>query len=345
VLVIIDTLRADKLGCYGSFANVSPELDALAEKGVRFEQTIAQCSWTRPSIGSMLTGIYPRTLGLYDEGKERLADRFETLAESFKKHGYTTIGATANPHINVVFGFDQGFDSYLDSKLGMDGGSKKKRERSFGHWTAREIYRAAPDAIGPDPAPPYYVQLNIMEMHEPERSVRREYKGLFPDVKEKKTRRYLQALRQVSADIAEFIEEFVSRPGMGDTLFVISSDHGEGLDDHPGIFGGFFHGFLLYESHARVPFILYHPQGAIGRAVVERPVRNMDLMPTILDLFGFDIPKGMDGVSVKALIEDPEAEVDLPEYFVTETDFRIAEKIGVYSKEWKYFESATTGPG
>jgi hypothetical protein len=82
VLVIIDALRADKLGCYGSFADVSPELDALAERGVRFEQTIAQCSWTRPSIGSMLTGIYPRTLGLYDAGKERLANRFETLAAS-----------------------------------------------------------------------------------------------------------------------------------------------------------------------------------------------------------------------------------------------------------------------
>jgi arylsulfatase A-like enzyme len=149
----------------------------------------------------------------------------------------------------------------------------------------------------------------------------------------------MQALRQVSADTSAFIAELVALPGMDDTLFVVSSDHGEGLDDHPRIFGGFFHGFLLYESTTRVPLILFHPKGAVGPAVVERPIRNMDLMPTILELFGFEIPAGIDGVSVKTLMDDPEAEVALPAYFVTETDFRVAEKIGVYAGDWKYFEN------
>ena len=67
VLIIIDTLRADKLGCYGCPQDTSPELDGLAKKGVMFRRVIAQCSWTRPSIGSMLTSLYPRTLGLYSE--------------------------------------------------------------------------------------------------------------------------------------------------------------------------------------------------------------------------------------------------------------------------------------
>jgi arylsulfatase A-like enzyme len=342
VFLIIDTLRADKMGCYGDPSGASPELDALAQAGVIFERAIAQCSWTRPSIGSMLTGIYPRTLGLYEETNELLADRFETLAEVFEKRGYQTIGVTANPNINVAFGFDQGFEHYSDSKrgwLGEEGGGDKKRERDFGFWTAREVFRMALDAVGPEPEPPYYIQLNIMEMHLPKEFVRAEYEALFPEIADRKTRAYMQALRQVSADTSAFIAELVALPGMDDTLFVVSSDHGEGLDDHPRIFGGFFHGFLLYESTTRVPLILFHPKGAVGPAVVERPIRNMDLMPTILELFGFEIPAGIDGVSVKTLMDDPEAEVALPAYFVTETDFRVAEKIGVYAGDWKYFEN------
>jgi len=95
VLIIIDTLRADRLGAYGFPGEISPELDAYARGGVRFDLVVAQNSWTRPSIASMLTSLHPRTLGIYNERGEILGDRFLTLAEALKRHGYTTLGVTA----------------------------------------------------------------------------------------------------------------------------------------------------------------------------------------------------------------------------------------------------------
>ncbi len=103
VLIIIDTLRADKLGCYGFPENTSPEIDRIANKGILFENVISQSSWTRPSIGSMLTSLYPRTVGIYKEEFDILHDRYETLAEILNDNGYYTMGITANPNINSVF--------------------------------------------------------------------------------------------------------------------------------------------------------------------------------------------------------------------------------------------------
>jgi len=117
VLIIIDTLRADKLGCYGFPGDISPELDKMAKKGVQFNNVIAQSSWTRPSIGSMLTSLYPRSLGIYKEKFDILADWYVSLPEILQAKGYSTVGITANPNINKFFNFDQGFDIYMDSHV------------------------------------------------------------------------------------------------------------------------------------------------------------------------------------------------------------------------------------
>src|SRR5262249_312911 len=108
VVILIDTLRADKLGSYGSPAGASPDLDALAAGGVRFADVIAQSSWTRPSIGSILTSRYPRSLGIEKEQWDIMPDDVETAAKIFHRAGYYTIGATANPNLYKVFNFQGG---------------------------------------------------------------------------------------------------------------------------------------------------------------------------------------------------------------------------------------------
>ncbi len=87
----------------------------MSHRGVRFARVLAQSSWTRPSIASLLTSRYPREIGIYKEKAHVLDDRFQTLAELLRESGYTTVGATANPNINGSFNFDQGFDHYEDS--------------------------------------------------------------------------------------------------------------------------------------------------------------------------------------------------------------------------------------
>jgi len=341
VLVIIDTLRADVLGCYGYEADTSPELDGFARQGVLFKRTVANSSWTRPSIGTMVSSLHGRTLGIYDEKGDMLDDGFILLSEVLHGEGYTTIGVTANPNINTHFGFNQGFDHYVDSRrvYGWMEGGEDAEARKAQNRTAREVFRTAIDAMGPTPKPPYYMQLNIMEMHNPGPPLRPQFIGTFDGKVRKGHGAYAAALRQVSVDIKGFVDELTAMPGMDDTLFIFASDHGEGLSDHPAIPAAYSHGYVLYESNVIVPLIFYHHLNGIGEREVREKVQLLDLAPTILDLLGVAIPKQMEGLSLENLMTGQGPKPALPEYIVTETLFRENNKLGVYSDSWKYFET------
>ncbi len=349
VLIIIDTLRADKLSCYGFPKDTTPELDALAAQGVRFARVIAQCSWTRPSIGSMLTSRYPRSLGLYKEKDEILNDSFVTMAELLQAHGYGTYGITANPVINSVFNMHQGFDTHVDSDVNfswMQPEDGKATARNHRLASAQQLFEAVLRHAKASSNKPHYVQINIMEMHEYWRKkhclTRHEFNTLFPD---DPNTRYLQALRQVSVDIEAFVQALAALPGWRNTLFVLTSDHGQGLDDHKGIPHSGAHGRILYESQVVVPLILYHPEGIWGTKVIERPVRLLDIMPTVADLLKISPASSFDGTSLLPLLEADTPPPALPERFITETEFRKFNKIGVYAPEWKYFQNRDGHPG
>ena len=342
VLIIIDTLRADKLGAYGHPESTSPELDTFSRRGVRFARVVAQSSWTRPSIASLLTSRYPREIGIYKEKAHILDDRFQTLAELLKESGYTTVGVTANPHINGSFNFDQGFEHYEDSDtlfhwMQEEPGKASITERPI--RTAHEVLGSVLEWTAGNGRPPYYVQVNLMEVHQYDnpRSRRSEYSGLFPRARH---RDYLQAVYAVSEEVARFIRSLEERPGWGNALFVVTSDHGEGLSDHPNVALSHSHGLLLYSSQVLVPLLFYSPAGDLPRGkVIERPVRLLDLLPTLLDYAGVPVPEGVRGVSLLPLIRGEVDDVSLPERFVVETQFQRADKIGVYSRDWEYIEN------
>jgi len=130
-------------------------------------------------------------------------------------------------------------------------------------------------------------------------------------------------------------------PGGRETLFVITSDHGETLPgDHRSLGKPKWHGWLVYESQALVPWIMYSPGNALPRGVViDRPVRLLDLMPTLLEFAGVDGPEEMVGKSLMPLVRGTQKRVGLPDYFVVETQLRRADKIAVYSSSWKYIEN------
>lgn len=343
VLIIIDTLRADRLGCYGFTPEISPELDALATDGVRFEQVIVPASWTRPSIGALITGQHPRTLGLYRERAEILAERFTTLAEVLRDNGYATTGLTANPHINSSYNFDQGFSTYIDSHVlfpFMKPAGEQQNYNKSPVRSARELFAGALETAREAKALPGYLQIDIMEVHEYNRGdntlTRTEFQAEFRGTKNAD---YNAAVRQASHDIGEFVSRLTALPGWEDTLFLITSDHGEGLDDHPGVLRAQFHGFVLYESQATVPLILYRRGWRPSSRVVHRPVRLIDIFPTLLDLLGIAVPDGLTGRSLSPLLDDASAVIDLPDYFVTESRWRAVNKIGLYGEDWEYFEN------
>lgn len=351
VLILVDALRPDKLGCYGFRDDISPEIDRMAREGVLFKNAMSQCSWTRPSVGSILTSLYPRTLGLYTKACEILNDRFTTLAEVLKSKGYLTVGITANPNMNKVYNFDQGFDHYVESDIVWEGMDAKPGQIKYSATTqlkaAPEVFRIATHILGADSHRPFFLFLHLMETHTrmyPEPSP--EFRSMFEEYKRDEERSYYLKVRQVSYEIGLFVQTLLSKPGCENTLFIISSDHGEGLYDHPSLPDSRWHGYLLYDSQVRVPLIFYHPAGGKQPRMIEQEVRLIDLMPTILDYVKISKrPSHIAGKSLLPLINGTRDTINLPEYFVAETRSNNNNKVAVYSKNLIYIENRDKYPG
>ncbi len=348
VLIIIDTLRADRLGAYGYPAPISPELDAFAQQGVRFGRVVAQTTWTRPSIASLLTSLHPRTLGLRVEEEHALDPRHQTLAEVLKAHGYWTAGATANPNTNRVFHFDQGFDHYVDSNVlfpGMPGGPEQQASgKKLTLARARELLLEMLDYARNQKQGPGFLQVVLMDVHESEKipePMGEPYAALADAEPSAMGLRYSKAVRYTSAEIGLFVRSLSRIRGWEHTLVVITSDHGETLGrDHASLADPKWHGYLVYETQTLVPWIMYSTDGRLpaGR-VIERPVRLLDLMPTVLDYAAIPVPSDLAGSSLMGLLRDEPTPVALPERFVVETHFRGSDKTAVYTDEWIYVEN------
>ena len=351
VLIILDTLRADKLGCYGYPHDTSPEFDQLARAGVQFERVISQSPWTRPSCGSLLTSLHPRTLGIYKEKNEILDDAFDTLPMHLQRAGYATFGSTANPNMNELFNFHRGFDKYADSNVVFSWMPKSAdtvmRGSKYGLLKAVDLYKDALTWAQTKGEKPGYIQINAMEIHEwyASRSViRPEYRKHYLDAGEKYPA-YLQSVRQLTADTTKFVQSLSALPGWENTFFVFVGDHGEGLDEHAGLAHAKYHGWMLYESQVVVPWILYHPKWKPPVPCITQGVRLLEVMPTLLELAGVPVPAGAHGKSMLPAMLGEVERVDLPPYFVTETKWRDADKIAVYAADWKYFDNRVVPEG
>lgn len=204
---------------------------------------------------------------------------------------------------------------------------------------------------------PAYLQIVLMEVHEGWKLVRAEFKKNYRGLVGAPPG-YWDGIRQVSFDLGWFVEELTSLPGWRNTLFILPSDHGQGLDDHPAVQRSWGHGVLLYESQVKVPLILYSPDRQAFRSPatdapdplrpqkVEAPVSLMDLMPTVLQYLGIPPPPGIRGRSLLPLLggERPRA-TGLPPYFVTETYYNGSNKLAAYSPDWMLIENRDGHPG
>ena len=342
VLVIVDTLRADAVGIYGNRLKPTPEIDRLGERGIVFDNVVAQASWTLPSIGSLLTSQYPRSLGLYREENERLPDDAVMLSEVLKDNGYATFGITAKPNINSVYGFSQGFDQYIDSNVvfewmpELDG--KKRRSRSPLSFASEVFEKAMTFAKGAKG--PTYLQVNLMEMHEVGKLInltRPEYAHKFDG---NPNSEYIGTAAQVSRDLGIFLDRVLALPGWSNTYVVVVSDHGEGLDSHPGVIYSNKHGNLLYQSVISVPWIIGGPALTTAPMHVREQTGLIDLAPTLIGLLHIDSIAQWVGSDVLR----PSARGRQRSYFV-ETHFRAREKYGMYTHRWKYLENRDSVDG
>jgi arylsulfatase A-like enzyme/predicted Zn-dependent protease len=288
VLISIDTLRADRLGCYG-FAGVrTPAIDDLARRGVRFERCVAQTPLTLPSHTTLLTGMSPIRHGVRDNGGFFAAPELRTLAEVFKDDGYRT-GAVVGAYVlDSKWGLDQGFDSYFDR---FDTDRRQGFSVADVQRRAGEVIDEAVRWLGEKRDGPFFLFLHLYDPHtpyDPPPPFREEYQG----------KPYLGEIAYADAEVGRLMR-FLANEGLeATTAVVLCSDHGESLGEH----GEDTHGFFVYEETVRVPLIVAGP-AVSGRGVV-RPetVSLSDVMPTILDLAGLPRPPEVEGRSLAPLI-------------------------------------------
>ena len=279
ILVTIDTLRADRVGAYGSTRGASPTMDALALSGVVVQEAVVQVPLTRPSHASLMTGLLPFEHGIRDNSSPALGRSVPTLASAFKAAGYATAAFIGAYPVSRGSGLDSGFDAFDDPFVpdaDPRAGAADRNERP-----AREVVDAALAFLSRPATKPRFVWIHLFEPHYP-------YEPRPPFDRRFASQPYDGEVATADAELKRVFDAAPAGPGR---LVVVTSDHGEGLGDH----GEDEHHLFVYDSTLRVPLILAGgdlPRG--GR--IRGQFRSIDLMPTILDLAGVTPPR-VTGVS------------------------------------------------
>jgi arylsulfatase A-like enzyme/tetratricopeptide (TPR) repeat protein len=328
ILISLDTVRPDHLGCYGYDRISTPNIDSLAEESIVFDSAITSVPLTLPSHASLLTGLYPISHGTRINGTFVLADEFTTLAEVLSEQGYSTGAFVGSFVLDSRFGISQGFDTYDDEMSAMpEALSHYKPER-----TAEAVTKAAADWVK-QVEEPFFAFVHYYDPHTP----------YLPPVAY--GMKYPERLYdgEIAFTDAEFGKLMNAVRGMGvleRTLIVLVSDHGEGLGDH----GEREHGLLIYDSTMEVAFMIRVPaghelaeaSGMPGR--VGQVVELIDVFPTVLDMLGIDVSAEIDGRSVVPLLEGASLPPKLCylETLYPNLAYKWSPLRGVRFGEWKY---------
>lgn len=300
-IVTIDTLRADRLGCYGGDV-VTPHLDAIAREGAMAPQATAHVALTRPSHVSLFTGLLPPQHGIRDNVSPSLPPQVPTLAPILRAAGFRTAAFVSSIVLSRQSGLDRGFEHYSDRfEADADDARFLNTLQKRGDVTlvsALDWLEKAPKAER------LFLWLHLYDPHDP-------YEPPEPYAARYAGRPYDGEVAWTDELIGR-LDTALGRLGLKqDTLLVVTSDHGEGLGEH----GENAHGFFLYESTLRVPLLLRGP-GILPGARPRVTARTIDLLPTALDLIGVAAPEGMklEGRSLAGAVREGGALRELPSY-------------------------------
>jgi len=273
ILITIDTLRADHLGCYGATDVKTPTLDALARDGVVFERAISQVPLTWPSHAAILTGTYPFQNGVQDFTGQPLDPRFRSVAQVFKQQGYATGAVVSAFVLDRSWGLARGFDFYDDAFsaqafLHKDVGLvDRKAGESVTHaisWLQKPARR------------PFFFWLHLYDPHSP-------YDPPEPFRTQYRSHPYDGEIAYADHELGRLIAWLKQNRLYDRTAIVVLSDHGESLREH----GEKEHGFLVYNSTVHIPLIVKPPADSGFRpGRVSAPVETVAVAPTLTRLAG-----------------------------------------------------------
>lgn len=304
VLISIDSLRADRLGCYGNPRAVSPTIDRLAASGLQFTHAVATSAWTLPSHMSMLTGLDAVEHGVHTE-LDRLSESVPTVAETLRNSGYRTAGVVSEGLVGSTYGFARGFDEFDDT-------TAVAAFDALNEETAPVVTEIALRYLDHFGERPYFLFIHYWDVHydyaapEPYRTMfDPEYDGVLDasnfihnqavdaSISERDLEHLLALydgeIRWVDDHIGKLIERLASRGLLESTTFIVTSDHGDEFFEH----GGKGHGGTLYREVMQVPLVI--SGGGIPVATVDAAVSLTDIAATVYGLAGiprFAVPRG-----------------------------------------------------
>ena len=321
LLIVVDTLRADRLPSYGYRRGHTPALEQFAQDALRFDAAFANASWTRPSFASILSGRFAashRTMAKSDA----LPDELTTLPEVLRAGGYQTYGVVTNYNIAPFFNFHQGFDEYLYLEpsfvLGANDTAAKlllvqalrqsieTMRAKRGRIEVGSAYRDAPTVteqvlslIDHKRDAPFFVMAAYMDPHDPYYAhpydgtayARAAHPKPGPEEAPKLSALYDGEITYWDRSFGQMIEALKQRGLYDDMTIVVTSDHGEEFFEH----GGYWHGTTLYDEALHVPLFVKLPGNGMHGTVLRHLVQSIDLMPSLLKLAALPVPEGVQG--------------------------------------------------
>lgn len=287
LFVVVDTLRAERLGSYGYPRPTSPQLDRLAQTGVRFDLHLSQSSWTKASMASMWTGLYPARTGI-TRFDHVLPEEAKMPAEILRAAGFRTAGIYRNGWVAPTFGFGQGFEVYQKSvsSIGLAPGVKRENPTLSERSTDEAAVKSALEFLRVRGGERWFLYLHLMDLHEyiyDQESAR--FGSDYSDI-------YDNSILWTDRTIEVLLDSIADLGFLDNTLVILASDHGEAFGER-GFEG---HAHTVYRETTEVPLLMSLPFRLDSGIVVGARTSNIDIWPTVLDLLGLEMP-GTDGRS------------------------------------------------
>ncbi len=335
LFIVIDTIRLDRIGCYGSTLVRTPSIDRLASEGMLFENAFSQAAYTLPSMCTMMTSLYPYRHQVRANDMD-LHGQFTTMAEIFQSAGYRTGAILGSTVLAEERNLSQGFDHYDDSfpeEMTVFSGAMKKSGIALGAGLERradEVTDRALAWVDRGRKKPFFLFLHYFDPHsqyDPPPPFQQQYQG----------RNYEGEVAFTDREIGRLLEGLRHDGIADDLLVVLSGDHGESLGDH----GEAEHGFFVYDQTIRTPLIIKYPGRVTPGRRTSKFVRNIDILPTITELMGLEPPYPIDGRSLGAILREDEFD-EVPVYseaFSGYFHYGWSPTRSIRTLKWKYIEA------
>lgn len=325
LIITLDATRADRLGCYGYPKAGTPNLDALAAGGVRFENAVCQVPLTGPSHCSLFTGVYPFVHRVHDDGNGVLSPEIQTLAETLKAAGRTTAAFVSSFSLDSRFGLGRGFDVFDDNLSSGQPFKSLNAERR-----ADEVFAPFARWLDEHKAERFFAWIHFFDPNVP-------YDPPSPYKERFVSDLYDGEIAFVDENVGKIVGKLRDDGLLQRTLVIIAGDHGEafGEKEETG------HGVFIYEPTMRVPLILYAENCLPSGRVVRSRVRLIDIPSSVLDLLDLPGLKDSQGTSLLpyAWGKRKDALDSYMETYFPRDNYGWSELVGLQRAEWKYIRA------